>query len=113
MLSLRAYSKLSPATGLEEPVGVHALGDQHAGYQAGQPSSQPPIMVVDGVESEYEHPQAIGAVKKRDEKPHPVGLFPLDRHVSLEGAAGQRSVDRPRAPISSRSPGSGTRVIWS
>lgn len=95
-LHLCGQAYRSPAPGLEEPVGVHALGDQHVGYQAGQPSSPPPIMVVDGVDSEDEHPDAIGSVKQWDEETHPVGLFPLDRHVSLEGAAGQRPVDRPR-----------------
>jgi len=70
-------------------------------------------MLVDGVEREDEHPHAIGSVKQGDEEPYPVALCLLDRHVSLEGAASQGSVNRPRGAFSSRSPGSGTNVIWS
>ena len=98
MLSLRAYSKLSPAPGLEEPVGVHALGDQDVGYQTGQPSREPPPIIVNGIEGEGEHTDAIGAVQQRDEEPHPVVLWPLDRHVRPKGTAGPRLVDRLRCP---------------
>lgn len=54
-----------PSPGLEETAGVHALGDQDVGDEASQPSSQLPIMVVDGVERENEDTDAISAIKQR------------------------------------------------
>ena len=103
-LHLRGQAHRLPAPRLEEPVGVHALGDQDVGHQAGQPSSQPPIMIVNGVEREGEHPDPIGAVEQRDEEPHPVVLRPLDRLICAEGLARQRSVDRLRGPHQQTSP---------
>jgi len=70
-------------------------------------------MIVNGVEGEDEHPDAICSVEQRDEGPHPVILRPLDRLICAEGFARQRSVDRLRGPTSRLPPVSDTKVIWS
>jgi len=112
-LHLRGQTQRLTAPSLEEPVGVHALGDQHVGHQTGQPSAQPPIWGVDRVEGEGEYPDPIGAIKERNEDPHTVALRPLNRRVSLESPASQRIVDRQRRPHQQTPPGNGTSVIWS
>jgi len=104
-LHLRGQTHRLLAAGLEEPVGVHPLGDQYVSQQTGEAPRQAPVVVIPTVRRERQHTHPIRAVQQRREHPHAVPHRLLDQIIAEEGPTSQRAVDRHRYLHQQTSPG--------
>ncbi|CDR08190.1 hypothetical protein GCM10022420_048010 [Streptomyces iranensis] len=92
-MDLRGQGHRLTAAGLEELIGVAVLGDQHVGDQAGEAPQQPPVVVIDAVQGDGQHPHLVAAVQQRQEHPYAIGLRMFHRRRAQKSPAGLRIVD--------------------
>ncbi len=77
-----------PAPGLEEAVGVHALGDEDVRQQAREAPRKAPIVRVRVVRSEGQHTDPVRAVQQRGEQPRARTDLLLDHRITQERPSG-------------------------
>ena len=93
-LDLGGQAHRRAAPGLEELVGVGALGGQHAAGQDRELPQQPSDILIGSIEGEGQHPCLVAVVHQRQVQSHAVVPLFLDHGHAQEGPAGRGAVDR-------------------